>query len=318
MGTRDDHGLSVTVNALTRQIAALPCSLYEVRLIHRDSRKPYPGVRRWTASRLLNPATVRFLRIRNREGYDVYFRPYAGDHNAGYILLDLDDPDAGIIASLRAHGHEPSVVVETSPGRLQAWIRVSVEPLRPALATRVSRILAPLYSADLASADWRHVARLVGFTNRKPQRCGDGGLSPWVKLIYARACLARNGMALIDRAAADLASSVPARGQRPLIRSSAVAATDGTSLRAAYQHCLSRLRILERYPSPDWSIADKWIARALLQVGTPVPIIAEVLRNGSPDFPRRHGNPDDYIHRTIECAARQLHSVFPAQIVPPA
>ena len=59
---------------LRRQIAALPCRFYEVRLIHGDSRQAYPGVRQWTASQLCEPATVGFLRIRNREGYDVYFR----------------------------------------------------------------------------------------------------------------------------------------------------------------------------------------------------------------------------------------------------
>ena len=91
----------VSLAALRRQLAAMPCRLYEVRLIHNGSRKPYPGVRQWKASQLSDPATVGFLRIRNREGYDVYFRPYAGDHNAGYILLDLDDPVPGILARLQ-------------------------------------------------------------------------------------------------------------------------------------------------------------------------------------------------------------------------
>ena len=67
----------------------MPCPLYEVRLIHSSSRQPYPGVRQWTGFLLSDPATVAFLRIRNREGYEVYFRPFASDHNAGYILLDL-------------------------------------------------------------------------------------------------------------------------------------------------------------------------------------------------------------------------------------
>ena len=199
----EDRGLWVSVSVLRRQLTALPCALYEVRLIHSGSHQPYPGVRRWTASQILDPATVRFLRIRNREGYDVYFRPYAGDQNAGYLLLDLDRPLPGVLAALRAQGHEPSVVVQTSPGRMQAWIHVSSEPLPPALATRIAKHLARLYVADLASADWRHVGRLAGFTNRKPQRCQGDGLSPWVKLIDARGCLARGGAALIEHFTAD-------------------------------------------------------------------------------------------------------------------
>jgi hypothetical protein len=97
----------------------------------------------------------RLLRIPNREDYDVYLRPYSGDRNAGYILLDLDQPTPGVLARLQTQGHEPSVVVETSPGRWQAWIRISSEPLLPALATRIARRLAQLYAADPASVNPR-------------------------------------------------------------------------------------------------------------------------------------------------------------------
>ena len=79
----ENRALGVSLAVLRRQIAAMPCPLYEVRLIHSGSRMPYPGVRQWTRSQLSDPATVGFLRIRNREGFDVYFRPYTGDHNAG-------------------------------------------------------------------------------------------------------------------------------------------------------------------------------------------------------------------------------------------
>jgi RepB DNA-primase from phage plasmid len=282
------RGLGLSGMVLRRQITSLPCSRYEVRLIHADRRQAYPGVRRWTASQLCDPATVSFLRIRNREGYDVYFRPYAGDQNAGYILLDLDQPTAGILRSLQAQGHEPSVVVETSPGRWQAWIRVSRDPLPPPLATRISRRLAQIYAADPASADWRHVGRLAGFTNRKPQRLRSDGLAPWVKLIYARACLARDGAALMERAAAQLpADGGPraiARERRPhhLVLDTAL---DSNAQQKLYQACLQRLRILERYPSPDWSIADKWVARELLQTGMLPATVAAVLRHGSPGSP---------------------------------
>jgi len=283
----EDRGLWVSHTLLHRQLTAMPCDSYEVRLIHSGSHRPYPGVRRWTASQLLDPATLRFLRIRNREGYDVYFRPYIGNLNAGYILLDLDRPLPGILASLRAQGHEPSVVVQSSPGRMQAWIRVTRDPLPPALATRIAKRLAQLYAADLASADWRHVGRLAGFTNRKPPRCQGDGLPPWVKLIYARGCLARGGATLIERVAAELPACAP--WSRPAQRHpsglASHTALDSTAMQTLYQACLTRLRILERYPSPDWSIADKWVARELLQTGTPLAAVAEVLRHGSPGFP---------------------------------
>src|SRR6266496_5684588 len=85
-----DHGLWLSMRAIRRQLAAMPHSLFLIRLIHYSTRRPFPGERLWTATQLLSPATVRFLRIRNREGCDVYIWPCAEDQNAGYILLDLD------------------------------------------------------------------------------------------------------------------------------------------------------------------------------------------------------------------------------------
>jgi hypothetical protein len=239
----------------------------------------------------------------------VYFRPYAGRHNAGYILLDLDHPVPGILARLRAQGHAPCVVVETSPGRWQAWIRVSAAPLVPTLATRIAKRLAEIYGADRASADWRHLGRLTGFTNRKPERRQRDGLAPWVKLIYARACLARGGGALLDLAAAELATpkehSAPIKAtlQQSAAESLSTTGLDHTALESLYRDCLNRLRILARYPSPDWSIADIWVAREFLATGTAPELVAAVLRHGSPSFPRRHADPEDYLRRTLRRAA---------------
>jgi len=310
VGVRQDRGLAVNLAVLRCQLAAMPCRLYEVRLIHSGSRQPYPGVRQWTGCQLSDPATVGFLRIRNREGYDVYFRPYAGNHNAGYILLDLDDPVPGILTRLRAQGHAPCVVAKTSPGRWQAWIRVSPEPLLPALATRVAKRLARMYAADRASADWRHLGRLAGFTNRKPERRQADGLPPWVKLIHARACLARDGAALLEVAAVELAGhtahSEPVRPTLPQYAASDPLSTTGldpAALAALYRDSLDRLRIRERYPAPDWSIADRWVAHELLMTGTDPALVAAVLRHGSPGFPRRHADPEDYLRRTLHCAA---------------
>jgi len=311
VGLREDRGLAVSLAVLRCQLMAMPCRLYEVRLIHSGSHRPFPGVRQWTGCQLSDPATVGFLRIRNREGYDVYFRPYAGSNlNAGYILLDLDDPVPGILARLRVQGHEPCVVVATSPGRWQAWIRVSPEALLPALATRVAKRLARMYAADRASADWRHLGRLAGFTNRKPERRQADGLPPWVKLIHARACLAGGGAALLELPAVELAGhtthSPPVRAtlaQYAAADSLSTTGLDPAALAALYRDALNRLRIRERYPAPDWSIADRWVARELLIGGTDPALVAAVLRHGSPGFPRRHADPEDYLRRTLHCAA---------------
>jgi hypothetical protein len=82
-----------------------PClnDLYLVRLIHCQTRRAFPGERLWTAAQLTHPATIRFLRVRNREGCDVYIHPYAEVRNPGYILIDLDHPDPAVVENMRTH-----------------------------------------------------------------------------------------------------------------------------------------------------------------------------------------------------------------------
>jgi hypothetical protein len=70
-----------------------------------------------------------------------------------------------------------------------------------------------------------------------------------------------------------------------------------------YQACVQRWRIRQRFPQPDWSIVDCWVARHLLRQGWAPAQVPEILRLASPHFPRRHGNPDDYLRRTVARAA---------------
>jgi hypothetical protein len=303
-----DRGLWLTLRAIRRQLGAMPHDLFLIRLIHHATGRPFPGERLWTATQLLHPATVRFLRIRNREGCDVYIHPYAENRNAGYILLDLDRAAPSVLATMWANGHEPCVLVQTSPGHLQAWIRVSTLPLEPAVATAIGIRLARAYRGDLASTDWRHLGRLAGFTNQKPQRRTPRGYAPWVKIVHAEAGVAPNAEALVQEAL-----RMPARiGQESddaiSSRSSDLAtrplATATPSVEAAeaaeiYQSWTHRWRIAERFAPPNWSIVDLWVARKLLSQGMLAEKVQDVLRSGSPHFPRRHTDPDDYLRRTV-------------------
>jgi hypothetical protein len=303
-----DRGLFLTSHAIGRQVAAMPCELYLIRLIHHATRRAFPGERLWTATQLRNAATVRFLRARNREGCDVYLQPYAEDRNAGYVLVDLDRADPAVLETMRVNGHEPCVVLQTSPGNLQAWIHVSPNPLEPAVATAIGRQLAHTYGGDLASTDWRHLGRLAGFTNQKPERRLPEGWLFWVKVVHARPGVAPNASALLAAARQWPVPGVPARC--PTHRAAGIRAA-GTTVRIevaaqaaeTYRAWMKRLRILERFPQPDWSIVDLWIARELLARDTPAVEVEALLRFGSPNFPRAHGAPDDYLSRTLARAA---------------
>lgn len=314
-----DRGLFLSLRGIRRQLAAMPHDLYLVRLIHHVTRTAFPGERLWTSTQLGQESTVRFLRIRNREGCDVYLQPYADNRNAGYILLDLDHPDAATLELMRANGHQPCVVLQTSPGHLQAWIQVSAVCLGPAVATVIARQLAHTYRGDLASADWRHLGRLAGFTNQKPLRRQSNGYGPWVRLLHAQVGLATKGALLVqaaERHIRHLSSTVTANGSSPTPRPRELVIPTCCTLSAApeiYQTWLQRLRIPQRFPHPDWSIADKWIAKELLRRGTPVAAVADLLRCGSPDFPRHHADPQNYLRRTLARALGELaSSPFPA------
>ena len=214
--------------------------------------------------------------------------PNAEDRNAGYILVDLDRANPAVIESMRANGHDPCVVLQTSPGHLQAWIHLSTSPLEPTVATAAGQQLARAYGGDMGSTDWRHLGRLAGFTNQKPQRRTFGGYAPWVKVVHARAGLARGADGLLQSA-----TPAPAWPPTDRFRRSDLAAPDAPStprMNAAkasetYQAWMQRWHIAERFAQPDWSILDLWIARQLLSQGTPAAQVQDILRLGSPHFP---------------------------------
>jgi hypothetical protein len=300
----DNRGFFLTWQAIRSQLAAMPNELYLVRLIHHRTGRPFPGERLWTAAQLVHATTIRFLRVRNCEGCDVYIQPYAGSQNAGYILVDLDRAEPTVVDDMRANGHDPCVVLQTSPGRLQAWVCLSISPLEPPLATAAGKHLARLYGGDLASTDWRHLGRLAGFTNQKPARRTPDRYAPWVKLLHARVSLAPRAEALLQ----SLRQSAPPPCHPPshLDTNSPATEPGPTSAEQAasiYRSCLQRWHILERFPQPDWSIVDLWVARYLLSQGKPAPQVHTILRLASPHFPRRHGDPDDYLRRTVARAA---------------
>ena len=313
MASMKEQGVMLTIEAIRRQLAAMPHDLYLIRLIHSCTHRAFPGERLWTATQLLHAPTIGFLRVRNREGWDVYMQPYAGDQNAGYILVDLDHADGQVVERMRGNGHHPCLVLQTSPGHLQAWVHVSEAALEPCIATVVAMQLARHYGGDPASADWRHVGRLAGFSNQKLSRRSRGGYGPWVQIVHARAGLAPQAGALIHSAMQRwrplwLAGedSHTSESGIPSIDPHGAEAITVAEARAIYDDCMQRWRIAQRFSPPDWSIVDLWVARHLLRQGLVAAAVQAILQRGSPQFPRGHGNPQDYLRRTVARAAFSL------------
>jgi hypothetical protein len=301
-----DRGFFLTWHAVRRQLAAMPNDFYFVRMIHRRTRKPCPGERIWDAGLLMRGSVVRFLRARNLQGHDIYLLPYAEHRNAGYILLDLDHATPEVLPLMRSNGHEPCVMLQTSPGHLQAWIRVSTTPLEPAVATSVSKQLAHTYGGDLASTNWRHLGRLAGFTNQKPARCTPFGSAPWVKVIEAHPILASAAQDLLRSAMQSLVQQSPAAPLQSIDPGLHVSEECTMTVQGAvriYRTWMKRWRIQARFPQVDWSIVDLWLARKLLAMHISPTQVEAIIRLGSPNFPRHHGDPMDYLRRTLARAA---------------
>ena len=171
-----------TSEAVRRQVAAMGCDVFEVGLFKPDAQGGAPVMlpRTWDADALVR--SIGWLRRENRDGRNIYVRP-SGEHNLSLV----DDLTKDAVAAMKLSGFTPAIVVETSPGNYQAWLK-HPEQLDKGLSTATARALAEKFGGDRGAADWRHFGRLAGFTNRK-QKYQDvmTGLYPFVRLIEAEA-----------------------------------------------------------------------------------------------------------------------------------
>jgi hypothetical protein len=170
----------ITFQAVQQQVAAMGVRLFEVGLYKADAgAAEAPMIPRvWDAETILK--SVPWLRHQNLNGRNVYIRP-KGEHDLSLV----DDLTKDAILSMKETGFNPALIVETSPGNYQAWLRHS-DQLSKEVSTAAARALAEKFRGDRGAADWRHFGRLAGFTNRKAKYLdASTGLYPYVRLIEA-------------------------------------------------------------------------------------------------------------------------------------
>jgi hypothetical protein len=150
-----------TSEAVRRQIAAMGSAVFEIGLFKPDAAASEAVMlpRVWDQEALLR--SVAWLRHQNRDGRNIYVRP-KGEHNLNLV----DDLSLESIAAMVQAGFAPALIVETSPGNYQAWVK-HAEQLTKEEGTAAARALAERFGGDPRAADWRHFGRLAGFTNRK-------------------------------------------------------------------------------------------------------------------------------------------------------
>ena len=150
-----------TFDAVDRQLSAMGAELFEVGALQcGEGDKPhFMLLRVWDKPRVIE--SIPWLRYQNWHGSHIYVRP-KGESN----LTLIDDLKAAAVAQMQKEGFQPAIVVQTSPGNHQVWIK-HASRLAKELGTAVARGLAERFGGDVKAADWRHFGRLAGFRNTK-------------------------------------------------------------------------------------------------------------------------------------------------------
>ena len=290
--------LDRTYLAVKRQIEAMGCREYEVGIRDQQGRMLS---RTWDQKSLLK--SVSWLKRENAKGADIYIRP-AGENNQGLVLVD--DVSQGQIQNMKQQGHEPALVVETSPQNHQAWVRISSEPLAPEHATVISKVLAKTHQADENSADWRHYGRLAGFTNRKPEHTTETGHNPWVLCHESSGKPASCGLDLVQGTQQTLDNIRVKREQERRLNAAKTASEPCRGRNAVYEYQYQLKRLNARYgANMDVSRADYMICKDMLKKGYSEEQLEKTLLKASPGVcERKKGHEQDYCERTVRAALR--------------
>jgi hypothetical protein len=252
---------------------------------------------------------VPMMKKRNAKGESIFMRPARDSASALVLVDDISRADA-MGDGLVRRGLAPVAVVETSPDRFQAWIRLSSpEAQPPAVRGAVAKSLAVELRCDDGSAAWEHFGRLAGFTNNKPERVINGR-APYAR-HHARdaSAVAQRGAELVRQALASLAK-VATDNIRERIREEV--RKDAATLPKAppqpayqvreagtwYQRTIARLRGFFKAEF-DASRADWMAACALYSKGYHYEAVAGAIQAHSPGLEERKGKfAQDYIQAT--------------------
>jgi len=300
-----------TTAAVRAQLAGMGAERYDVGAYDRP-RDEMLLRREWTPAQV--ETAVPWLKRMNAQGRDIYIRPSG---SSGLSLID--DVPAATVERMRAEGSTPAAVVETSPGNLQAWVRVSDTPLSKEEGTAVARELAARYGGDLSSANWRHMGRVANFTNRKDEHTQPDGRHPYARLRDAAGARAPEAPAILARARERATQSRrPTAGERD-DAGGAEPSRDQAARRAAFsrppagagpvsplgrEYAHRAQRLLERYPNAALTDLHRldWMVTRDLARAHPEARKEDLMRaigEGSPRIDeRKRGHVYDYAERT--------------------
>ena len=152
-----------------------------------------------------------WMAARNATGSSIYVRPARALEAHPWALID--DLTAQALEKVRTD-HPPAIVVETSPGNYQAWIRVQ-RAVPVEIRTAIARTLAQTYGGDLGGVGGHQFGRCPGTTNQKPTRRLPDGRAPFAALRHAGSEIATVEIPQSDTHPAPAAGARGGGGNRP-------------------------------------------------------------------------------------------------------
>jgi hypothetical protein len=259
---------------------------------------------------------VKELRYHNaHDRAAMYFRPTTPSDS---IVVDFDGPVRR--EDLFRVGLDPVALVETRPGRLQAWVRVSERPLSMDESKAVSKILVERLRAlglpadPAACAGLEQYARLPGFIRHDVEG------RPFSRLVHYSiqdrpvSELARNVYEEISRRPAEPVREAPRWGIGEALNIEPPKPIDfirkrymGIDVFEAYRRTWEALRARHeaRFGQVDPSAVDYNVCLILLAAGYGPEVVRRALYEVSPRTGRRH-DWEDYSARTVRKAAEAL------------
>lgn len=288
-----------TAEAVRRQIEVMGSGIFEVGLFKPDATgEPIMLPRTWDADTLLR--SIPWMRWQNRNGRNIYVR-LRGEHNLSLV----DDLPASAIADMKREGFSPALVVRTSPGNHQAWLKHPIV-LNKELGTAVARGLAEKFGGDRGAADWRHFGRLAGFVNRKFKYCDpQTGLYPFVLLLEAPGTIFPESERFLAKVSVELERRREER-QRLVQR---VGFHQGTAV-ARPLKTINHFRSDVRYGG-DGNRIDLAYAIYALANGASLAEISAKIRSRDLSHKGNEKRQEDYVDRTIKKALAAMERQLP-------
>ncbi len=278
-----------TAAAVQQQVAAMGSELFEVGLYNPNvgAGESVMIPRVWDADTIVK--SVPWLRYQNRAGRNIYIRP-RGEHDLNMV----DDLTKDAVSAMKEAGFNPALIVETSPGNYQAWVK-HPERLSKEVSTAAARALAEKFGGDRGAADWRHFGRLAGFTNRKAKYfVASTGLYPFVRLIEAEG----EAYPAAERFLAAMKSDLERRhAEREQLRQR----TQTVTIRPQHLKSIDVFRVDGRYGGDRTRVDLAYAVYALSRGASPAEVDAAI-RSRDLSHKGNERRQNDYVERTIKKA----------------